>query len=130
MARLPWVAARLQHLFWVSTRPACAKDHVFTSDSAEAMELLFFFIRMGAEACRNSRGGRETSPGQRGKRGALSQRSLLRPPCPRPHLWYLMRKLLPRSFYLDPPDVVGRKLLGKLVRHRINGQSLTGRIVE
>jgi len=41
-----------------------------------------------------------------------------------------MRKLLPRSFYLDPPDVVGRKLLGKLVRHRINGQSLTGRIVE
>ena len=40
------------------------------------------------------------------------------------------RKLLPRSFYLDPPDVVARRLLGKLVRRRLDGESLTGRIVE
>ncbi len=39
-------------------------------------------------------------------------------------------KLLPRSFYLDPPDVVARRLLGKLVRRRLDGESLTGRIVE
>jgi len=39
-------------------------------------------------------------------------------------------KILPRSFYLDPPDVVGRRLLGKLVTRRLDGQSLTGRIVE
>ena len=39
-------------------------------------------------------------------------------------------KLLPRSFYLDPPDVVARRLLGKLIRRRLDGQSLTGRIVE
>jgi DNA-3-methyladenine glycosylase len=41
-----------------------------------------------------------------------------------------MPKLLPRSFYLDPPDVVARRLLGKLVTRRLDGQSLTGRIVE
>jgi len=41
-----------------------------------------------------------------------------------------MSKLLPRSFYLDPPDVVARRLLGKLVTRRRDGQSLTGRIVE
>jgi DNA-3-methyladenine glycosylase len=41
-----------------------------------------------------------------------------------------MPKLLPRSFYLDPPENVARKLLGKLVRRRLDGQSLTGRIVE
>jgi len=40
------------------------------------------------------------------------------------------RKPLPRSFYLDSPDVVGRRLLGKLVTRRLDGQSLTGRIVE
>jgi len=39
-------------------------------------------------------------------------------------------KLLPRSFYLDPPDVVARRLLGKLITRRLDGQSLTGRIVE
>jgi DNA-3-methyladenine glycosylase len=39
-------------------------------------------------------------------------------------------RLLPRSFYLDPPDVVARRLLGKLVTRRLDGQSLTGRIVE
>jgi DNA-3-methyladenine glycosylase len=41
-----------------------------------------------------------------------------------------MPKLLPRSFYLDPPDVVARKLLGKLITRRINHQKVTGRIVE
>ena len=41
-----------------------------------------------------------------------------------------MPKLLPRRFYLDPPDVVARRLLGKLVTRRRDGQSLTGRIVE
>jgi len=41
-----------------------------------------------------------------------------------------MSKLLPRRFYLDPPDVVARRLLGKLVTRRRDGQSLTGRIVE
>ena len=41
-----------------------------------------------------------------------------------------MRKILPRSFYLEQPDVVARKLLGKLVTRRLDGQSLTGRIVE
>ena len=37
---------------------------------------------------------------------------------------------LPRSFYLDPPDVVARKLLGKLVSRRIDGHRVSGRIVE
>jgi len=41
-----------------------------------------------------------------------------------------MPKLLPRSFYLDSPDIVARRLLGKLVRRRLDGESLTGRIVE
>jgi DNA-3-methyladenine glycosylase len=39
-------------------------------------------------------------------------------------------KLLPRSFYLHPPDIVGRNLLGKLVTHKFEGERLTGRIVE
>ena len=39
-------------------------------------------------------------------------------------------KLLPRRFYLDPPDTVARRLLGKLVRRSLDGESLTGRIVE
>jgi DNA-3-methyladenine glycosylase len=41
-----------------------------------------------------------------------------------------MPKLLPRSFYLDSPDIVGRRLLGKLVSRRIDGHRVTGRIVE
>jgi DNA-3-methyladenine glycosylase len=41
-----------------------------------------------------------------------------------------MPKLLPRSFYLDPADIVARRLLGKLVTRHLDGQSLTGRIVE
>jgi DNA-3-methyladenine glycosylase len=39
-------------------------------------------------------------------------------------------KILPRSFYLRPPEVVARALLGKLITHRLNGERLTGRIVE
>jgi DNA-3-methyladenine glycosylase len=41
-----------------------------------------------------------------------------------------MPKLLPRRFYLDSPDIVGRKLLGKLITRRIDGHRVTGRIVE
>ncbi len=41
-----------------------------------------------------------------------------------------MARLLPRSFYLDSPDVVARRLLGKLITRRIDNQKLTGRIVE
>jgi DNA-3-methyladenine glycosylase len=37
---------------------------------------------------------------------------------------------LPRSFFLDPPDLVARALLGKLVVSRNKGGLLTGRIVE
>jgi DNA-3-methyladenine glycosylase len=36
--------------------------------------------------------------------------------------------LVPRKFYLDPPDVVARKLLGKLLVRP--GEALVGRIVE
>jgi DNA-3-methyladenine glycosylase len=39
-------------------------------------------------------------------------------------------KLLPRSFYHRPPQVVARALLGKLITHRLNGEPLTGRIIE
>jgi DNA-3-methyladenine glycosylase len=39
-------------------------------------------------------------------------------------------KLLPRSFYIHPPDEVSRNLLGKLVTHKLKGERLTGRIVE
>jgi DNA-3-methyladenine glycosylase len=38
--------------------------------------------------------------------------------------------ILPRSFYLHPPDEVSRNLLGKLVTHKFEGERLTGRIVE
>ena len=38
--------------------------------------------------------------------------------------------ILPRSFYLHAPDVVGQRLLGKLITRRIYGQRVTGRIVE
>ena len=43
-----------------------------------------------------------------------------------------MRKpsILPRSFYLHPPDEVSRNLLGKLITRNLNGERLTGRIVE
>ena len=39
-------------------------------------------------------------------------------------------KLLPRSFYLESPEIVARRLLGKVITRRLDGQSLTGRIVE
>jgi DNA-3-methyladenine glycosylase len=38
--------------------------------------------------------------------------------------------ILPRSFYIHPPDEVSRNLLGKLVMHKFEGERLTGRIVE
>jgi DNA-3-methyladenine glycosylase len=39
-------------------------------------------------------------------------------------------KLLPRSFYHRPPQVVARALLGKLITHHLGGERLTGRITE
>jgi DNA-3-methyladenine glycosylase len=39
-------------------------------------------------------------------------------------------KLLPRSFYSRPPDAVGRGLLGKILRRKLDGEWLSGRIVE
>jgi DNA-3-methyladenine glycosylase len=41
-----------------------------------------------------------------------------------------MNPTLPRSFYLDPPDVVARNLLGKVLVRRSEGRRLAGRIVE
>ncbi|HEY4379566.1 MAG TPA: DNA-3-methyladenine glycosylase [Acidobacteriaceae bacterium] len=41
-----------------------------------------------------------------------------------------MPKILPRSFYLRSPEVVAPALLGKLITHCVNGERLTGRIVE
>ncbi|HEY6445819.1 MAG TPA: DNA-3-methyladenine glycosylase [Acidobacteriaceae bacterium] len=41
-----------------------------------------------------------------------------------------MKAVVPRAFYLDPPDVVARGLLGKLLVRRYEGQRLVGRIVE
>ena len=38
--------------------------------------------------------------------------------------------VLPRTFYLRPPDVVARALLGKILVRRYEGIRLTGRIVE
>jgi DNA-3-methyladenine glycosylase len=42
----------------------------------------------------------------------------------------MTERLLPRSFYLDSPEIVARSLLGKLIVHHLNGRRLTGRIVE
>lgn len=41
-----------------------------------------------------------------------------------------MNSILPRSFYLDPPEVVARRLLGKILVRRYEGRRLAGRIVE
>jgi DNA-3-methyladenine glycosylase len=41
-----------------------------------------------------------------------------------------MPTLLPRSFYKDSPEVVARALIGKLITRRLDGERLTGRIVE
>jgi DNA-3-methyladenine glycosylase len=38
--------------------------------------------------------------------------------------------IVPRSFYLHPPDTVARNLLGKLITRTIDGERLTGRIIE
>ena len=40
------------------------------------------------------------------------------------------QRILPRAFYLHPPDVVARKLLGKVLVHSYAGRRLAGRIVE
>ena len=42
----------------------------------------------------------------------------------------MTRKLLPRAFFLPPPDVVAQSLLGKLLLRRLPGGWLAGRIVE
>jgi DNA-3-methyladenine glycosylase len=39
-------------------------------------------------------------------------------------------KILPRSFYLDAPEQVARRLLGKLLVRKMNSATLVGRIVE
>jgi DNA-3-methyladenine glycosylase len=39
-------------------------------------------------------------------------------------------RVLPRDFYLDPPDQVARGLLGKRLVRRLEGVRLSGRIVE
>jgi len=41
-----------------------------------------------------------------------------------------MSTILPRSFYRHSPEVVARKLLGKLITRNLNGERLTGRIIE
>jgi DNA-3-methyladenine glycosylase len=41
-----------------------------------------------------------------------------------------MSTLLPRSFYLESPEDVARELLGKLITRHLDGERLTGRIVE
>ena len=38
--------------------------------------------------------------------------------------------ILPRSFYLDPPEVVARNLLGKIIVRRLGKERLSGRITE
>lgn len=39
-------------------------------------------------------------------------------------------RIVPREFYLHPPDVVARALLGKVLVRRYEGHRLAGRIVE
>jgi DNA-3-methyladenine glycosylase len=41
-----------------------------------------------------------------------------------------MPTILPRSFYLDSPEVVARNLLGKLIVRRLGRKRLAGRITE
>ena len=41
-----------------------------------------------------------------------------------------MARLLARRFYLRSPDLVARGLLGKVLRRRLDGEWLSGRIVE
>jgi DNA-3-methyladenine glycosylase len=39
-------------------------------------------------------------------------------------------KILQRKFYLSSPEVVARKLLGKVIARDLDGERLTGRIIE
>jgi DNA-3-methyladenine glycosylase len=41
-----------------------------------------------------------------------------------------LSRLLPRSFYLDSPEVVAANLIGKLISSQVAGKRLTGRIIE
>ena len=41
-----------------------------------------------------------------------------------------MPTFLPRSFYLDNPEIVARNLLGKLITRTLHGERLSGRITE
>ena len=41
-----------------------------------------------------------------------------------------MPTTLPRSFYLESPELVARNLLGKLLTRTLDGEHLTGRILE
>ena len=43
---------------------------------------------------------------------------------------HVHRRALPRAFYERSPKVVARELLGKVLRHRYEGQWLGGRIIE
>ena len=49
---------------------------------------------------------------------------------PATHLHQRAPGILPREFYLASPKIVARKLLGKLITHRLHGEWLTGRIIE
>ena len=42
----------------------------------------------------------------------------------------ILPAILPRSFYLDSPEIVARNLLGKLITHHVGGVRLSGRITE
>jgi DNA-3-methyladenine glycosylase len=41
-----------------------------------------------------------------------------------------LARILPRSFYRHPPEVVAPKILGKIISSRVAGERLTGRIIE
>lgn len=41
-----------------------------------------------------------------------------------------MARILPRSFYRHPPEVVAPKILGKIISSHVAGKRLTGRIIE
>ena len=41
-----------------------------------------------------------------------------------------MRTVLPRKFYAGSPEVVGRKLIGKIITRQLDEEELAGRIVE
>jgi len=41
-----------------------------------------------------------------------------------------MRTILPKKFYSGSPEVVGRKLIGKIITRQLDGEQLAGRIVE